>query len=55
MYNKQLLTSARLAYVRLGQIFDEQPTDFPTDESFETFYRIILMKLGLLTEDAIAK
>lgn len=48
MPSKQALHHARLAYVRLSQIFDPQPTDFNSDESFEALYRIILVKLGVI-------
>lgn len=48
MPSKQALHHARLAYTRLSQILDAQPTDFNTDESFEALYRIILVKLGVL-------
>lgn len=50
MYTKNTLTNARLAYLRLSQVFDVEPSEFPTNESFETFYRIILVKLGLALE-----
>lgn len=51
MYTKNTLHHARMAYVRLSQIFDESPSEFPTDESFESFYRLILLKLGMLKEE----
>lgn len=47
MANKNLIEHARLAYLRLSVIFDAQPTSYPTTESFESFYRILLLKLGI--------
>ena len=51
MLDKKTVRNARLAYIRLSQIFEgDNATNYPTDDSFITFYRILLSKLGFKEE-----
>lgn len=53
MINRNMLEHAHIAYLRLSEIFDVQPTSYPSPESFESFYRIMLLKLGVLEQEKI--